>query len=174
MLAILRLVFHVRYFYWTRNRTLRFTLLCDSKSLIDRLEASRALTRRPAPRRHLFSEADVELQILSAMASLGPVVLEHVLGHQDDNDDGEPLSWEAQLNQRCDTLATDHLSSATDILPPLVAAVPPGQQGGPHRPGHHADPPPTHPTPDLASPACRHTGSPYAGTATGSLRYLIL
>jgi hypothetical protein len=80
MLAILRLVFHVRYFYWTRNWTLRFTLLCDSKSLIDRLEASRALTR-PAPRHHLFSETDVKLQILSAMASLGPVVLEHVLGH---------------------------------------------------------------------------------------------
>jgi hypothetical protein len=117
MLAILRLVFHVRYFYWTRNRTLRFTLLCDSKSLIDRLEASRALTR-PALQRHLFSEADVELQILSAMTSLGPVALEHVLGHQDDNDDGEPLSWEVQLNQRCDTLlATAHLSSATDILP---------------------------------------------------------
>jgi hypothetical protein len=127
MLAILRLVFHVRYFYWTRNRTLRFTLLCNSKSLIDQLEASRALTQ-PPPRRHLFSEADVELQILSAMASLGPVALEHVLGHQDDNDDGEPLSWEAQLNQRCDTLATDHLSSVNDILP-LVPFLPASKVG---------------------------------------------
>jgi hypothetical protein len=127
ILAILRLLFHVWYFYWTRNRTLRFTLLCDSKSLIDRLEASRALTRL-APRRYLFSEADVELQILSAMPSLGTVALEHVLGHQDDNDDGEPLSWEAQLIQQCDTLATDHLSSATDILP-LVPFLPASNVG---------------------------------------------
>jgi hypothetical protein len=127
MLAILRLLFHVRYFYWTRNRTLRFTLLCDSKSLIDRLEASRALTRL-APRRHLFSEADVEMQILLAMSSLGPVALEHVRGHQDEHDDGEPLSWEAQLNQRCDTLSTDHLSSATDILP-LVPFLPASKVG---------------------------------------------
>jgi hypothetical protein len=127
MLAILCLLFHVRYFYWTRNRTLRFTLLCDSKSLIDRLEASRALTR-PAPRRHLFSKADVEMQILSAMYSLGTVALEHVLGHQDDNDDGKPLSWEAQLNQHCDELATDHLSSATEILP-LVPFLPASKVG---------------------------------------------
>jgi hypothetical protein len=40
MLTILRLVFHLRYFYFTRNRTLGFTLLCDSKSLIYRLAAS--------------------------------------------------------------------------------------------------------------------------------------
>jgi hypothetical protein len=49
MLAILRLVFHARQFYCTRNRGLRFTLLCDSKSLIERLEASRALTRLALP-----------------------------------------------------------------------------------------------------------------------------
>jgi hypothetical protein len=30
MLAILRLVFHVAYFYCTRNRQLRYTLYCDS------------------------------------------------------------------------------------------------------------------------------------------------
>jgi hypothetical protein len=116
MLAILRLVFHAQHFYCTRNRRLRFTLLCDSKNLIERLEASRALSRL-APRRLLFSEADVEMQILSAIDSLGTVALEHVRGHQDDKDDGEPLSWEAQLSQHCDELATDHLAAAVTMLP---------------------------------------------------------
>jgi hypothetical protein len=57
------------------------------------------------------------MQILSAITSLGPVALEHVKGHQDEAEDGEPLSWEAQLNQRCDELATDHLASAMTVLP---------------------------------------------------------
>jgi hypothetical protein len=77
MLAILRLAFHVTHFYCTRNRQLRYTLYCDSLSLIQRLDATRALTR-PAPHRNLFSEADDELQIL---ISFGYVDLEHVKGH---------------------------------------------------------------------------------------------
>jgi hypothetical protein len=68
------------------------------------------------------------MQILSAMSSLGPVALEHVCGHQDEHDDGEPLSWEAQLNQQCDALATDHLSLATDIFP-LVPILPASKVG---------------------------------------------
>jgi hypothetical protein len=52
MVTILQLVFHIRYFYFTRNLTLRFTLLCDSKSLLDQLTASKALTRS-VPRRCL-------------------------------------------------------------------------------------------------------------------------
>jgi hypothetical protein len=169
MLAILRLLFHVRYFYWTRNRTQHFILLCDSKSLSDRLEASRALTR-PAPRRNLFSVADVELQILSAMSSLGNVALEHVLGHQDNNDDGEPLSWKAQLNQWCDNLATDHLSSATNI-PPCVPFLPARKVGVTVQGTtltHHL------PTNSERSPDCPNTGSTFAGTTAGSQRYSIL
>jgi hypothetical protein len=57
------------------------------------------------------------MQILSAITSLGHVALEHVKGHQDATNDGKPLSWEAQLNQRCDEPASDHLSSATTVLP---------------------------------------------------------
>jgi hypothetical protein len=62
------------------------------------------------------------------ISTLGNVTLEHVMGHQDDNDDGEPLSWEAQLNQRCDELATIHLDSATSILP-LVPFLPDSRVG---------------------------------------------
>jgi hypothetical protein len=44
LLTILRIVFHIRYFYFTKNLPLRFTLLCDSNSFLDRLTASKALT----------------------------------------------------------------------------------------------------------------------------------
>jgi hypothetical protein len=53
-----------------------------------------------------------------------PVTLEHVKGHQDETNDGEPLLWEAQLNHRCDELATDHLSSATTVLPLVLPFLP--------------------------------------------------
>jgi cytochrome b len=49
LLAILRLVFHLRWFYITRNFALRFTLYSDSESLLKRLKASLSLTY-PVPR----------------------------------------------------------------------------------------------------------------------------
>jgi hypothetical protein len=55
ILAVLRLVFHLCYYYVTRNAALRFRLYCDSESLLKRIAASRALTRT-LPRRFLFSE----------------------------------------------------------------------------------------------------------------------
>jgi hypothetical protein len=82
-LAILRLAFHLRFFYVTRNPSLTFKLYCDSESLLKRITASRAL-KRTLPRRFLYSEVGVEMQILSALQSLvTPVSFEHVEGHQD-------------------------------------------------------------------------------------------
>jgi hypothetical protein len=98
ILAILRLAFHLRHFYITGNHSLRFKLYCDSESLLKRIEASRRLSRT-LPRRFLFSEVDVEMQILSALQAIGTkVLLEHVEGHQDTKYPDEPLSWAAQLN----------------------------------------------------------------------------
>jgi hypothetical protein len=115
ILAILRLTFHLRYFYVTRNRRLKFRLYCDSESLLKRIAASRALQRH-IPRRFLHSEVDVEMQILAAIDALtARLDLEHVEGHQDTK--YLPLPWAAQLNQRCDELATAHLDSATTPLP---------------------------------------------------------
>jgi hypothetical protein len=37
-------------------------------------------------------------------------------GHQDTKYPDQPLPWDAQLNQRCDEIATDHLEAATEIL----------------------------------------------------------
>jgi hypothetical protein len=83
ILAILRLAFHLRYFYVTRNRQLKFRLYCDSESLLKRITASQALQRQ-IPRRFLHSEVDVEMQTLAAIDALtNRIDLEHVKGHQD-------------------------------------------------------------------------------------------
>jgi hypothetical protein len=116
MLTILRLVHHIHYFYVTGNSALTFRLYCDSDSLIKRLQASLAL-RRPAPRRYLFSEADIEMEIIAAIHTLGTVDLVHVYGHQNERDSAEPLSWEATLNQHCDDIATKHLEATVGSYP---------------------------------------------------------
>jgi hypothetical protein len=110
ILAILRLAFHLRFFYVTRNPALSLKLYYDSESLLKRIAASQAL-KRTLPRRFLYSEVDVEMQILSALQSLvAPVLFEHVEGHQDTKYPDKPLPWAAQLNQRCDEIATTNLN----------------------------------------------------------------
>jgi hypothetical protein len=117
ILAILRLLFHIRYFYVLTYRQARFRLYCDSESLLNKIEASRKL-KRTIPRRYLFSEVDVEMQILASIQSLASFVeLEHVEGHQDTKYPGRPLPWEAQLNQHCDEIATAHLEAGNAPLP---------------------------------------------------------
>jgi hypothetical protein len=136
ILAVLRLVFRLRHFYITRNASLRFRLYCDSESLLKRIAASRALTRI-IPRRFLPSEVDVEMQILAAVAALeADVAFEHVEGHQDTKYPGRPLPRAAQLNQRCDEIATTHLDSATCSIP-SVRHLSPREQSECHRPPTH-------------------------------------
>jgi hypothetical protein len=73
--------------------------------------------KRVVPRRFLLSEVDAKMQILSTVDSLSPhVALEHVEGHQDTKHPDRPLSWAAELNQHCDTIASAHLDSATKVL----------------------------------------------------------
>jgi hypothetical protein len=117
MLAILRLVHHLRWFYMTRNPNLTFAAYTDSESLLLRLEASLRLNYT-APRRTLFSESDVELQIIAALSCFSPRPrLIHVEGHQDTKYPDRPPTWESHLNQRCDEIATHHLQHATTVLP---------------------------------------------------------
>jgi hypothetical protein len=120
ILAILRLVFWLRHFYITRNASLRFWLYCDSESLLKRIAPLRALTQT-ITRRFLSSEVDVEMQILQAVTELeSDVAFEHVEGHQDTKYPGRPLPRTAQLNQRCDEIATAHLDSATRSIPSVT------------------------------------------------------
>jgi hypothetical protein len=117
ILAILRLSFHVRTFYVTQNPNLRFKLYCDSESILKRIAASPSL-KRLIPCRFLFSEADVEMQIVASLHALvAHVAFEHVEGHQDTKYPYEPLSWAAHLNQRCDAIATEHLKLVADCIP---------------------------------------------------------
>jgi hypothetical protein len=95
ILAILRLAFHLRYFYITGNTSLRFQLYWDNENLLKRIEASRQLSRQ-IPRRFLFSEVDVEMQILSVLQAIGTkVILDHMEGRQETKYPDEPLSWAA-------------------------------------------------------------------------------
>jgi hypothetical protein len=120
LLAILGLAFHLRSFYHTYNSNLKFRLYCDSASMLLRPEASRKLSRT----RYLYSEVDVEMQILMAIQALGGLVyLEHVEGHQDMKYPDKPLPWAAQLNMRCDEIATLHLENAVDPIP-IVTFLP--------------------------------------------------
>jgi cytosine/adenosine deaminase-related metal-dependent hydrolase len=92
MLAILQLMFHLQWFYMTRNPLLLFTVYSDSESLIKRLQKSLSLTYL-VPRRTLFSESDVEMQILDALAAFpNRLALVHVEGHQDEKYPDRPVS----------------------------------------------------------------------------------
>jgi hypothetical protein len=92
ILAILRLTYHLRSFYVMRNPYLRFRLYCDIESLLERIAGSSSL-KRSIPRWFLYSEADVEMQILASLQALvAPVAFEHVEGHQDTKYPDEPLS----------------------------------------------------------------------------------
>jgi hypothetical protein len=100
----------------TRNPLLLFTVYSDSERLIKRLHKSLLLTYL-VPRRTLFLEADVEMQILDALAAFTTCpALVHVEGHQDEKYPNQPLGWPARLNQKCDEVATQHLKSVTNIL----------------------------------------------------------
>jgi hypothetical protein len=58
---------------------------------------------------------------VAAVDAIGsPVVFEHVEGHQDTKYPDQPLPWEAQLNQCCDEIATEHLAAATLSLPTVT------------------------------------------------------
>jgi hypothetical protein len=67
------------------------------------------------------------MQIIDTLSLLATTVtLEHVKGHQDDSIPREELPWVAQLNIRCDDLATAELlsiSQPTPIVPFLPASL---------------------------------------------------
>jgi hypothetical protein len=113
IMAVLQLLFHFQYFYVARNGSLRLYLYCDSQSLLTQLEVSRELLRT-IPRCYLFSEVDVEMQILAALQTLeAPVTFTHVEVHHDTKYPDRSLLWAAQLNMQCDELANSHLEAAT-------------------------------------------------------------
>jgi hypothetical protein len=113
MLAILRLLFHLSH-YWTLQREGTLLLLCDNAGLLQRVEKARS-AKYIQPRRFLYSEADLEMQILDTLQLLQSTFgLEHILGHQDQDPD-EPLTWKATLNVHCDAIATAQLAQLDTV-----------------------------------------------------------
>jgi hypothetical protein len=116
MLAITRLLLHLRRFYNFNLQQMRLKLVCNAKSLLDRLAASQELMWA-VPQRFLFSEGGAEMAILDSFRELkADLTLEHFKSHQDTKYPNRPLTWEAILNNRCDAIASKKLASATDVL----------------------------------------------------------
>ena len=114
-LAIIRLIFHVIIFYKLKP-TCNFHFLCDNQGLLTRIEKG---LKRPyvTPRHFLISDIDVEMQILDTIRQLNrPTSFEHIKSHQDEaqGHGDQPLSWEVQLNTKCDASATAQLRKLTD------------------------------------------------------------
>jgi hypothetical protein len=115
MLAILRLLYHLTTF-WDLHRVGKLLLLCDNAGLLQRVHTAHQ-AKYVKPRRYLYSEADLEMQIMDSLRLLkSTFALEHVLGHQDDGTD-EPLPWKASLNVRCDAIATATLDNIQTVEP---------------------------------------------------------
>jgi hypothetical protein len=109
LLANLRLIHHLLNFYDIHRTSSALTIYCDNQGLLDRIDTSRH-SKYLKPRRFLFSEADLEMQILDTLALLATTVtLCHVKGHQDETVPTAELPWPAQLNIHCDSLASAEL-----------------------------------------------------------------
>jgi hypothetical protein len=123
LLANLRLIHHLLTFYDIHRTSSALIIYCDNQGLLDRINTSRH-SKYLKPRRFLFSEADLEMQILDTLALLSTkVTLRHVKGHQDDTVPTAELPWPAQLNIHCDALASAELQRIPTPSP-LVPFLP--------------------------------------------------
>ena len=79
--------------------------------MLQRISAALS-TKYVRPRKFLSSEIDIEMQIVDTLHLLDTdVSFSHVKGHQDDSIDPTELPWHAQLNIRCDAIATATLTT---------------------------------------------------------------
>jgi hypothetical protein len=119
-LAIFRFLYHFRRYHHPNPGRCRNTFYCNNLGLIKRLDFAHG-PLKPFPRHYLRSDMDLELQIIDTIRLLEiSVKYQHVLGHQDDDDDADddlhapsvPLTREAKLNVQCDHLASAALRAA--------------------------------------------------------------
>jgi hypothetical protein len=122
LLANLRLIFHLLSFFELPLTLPPLTIVSDNAGLLQRISSALS-TKYLKPRKFLSSEIDLEMQIVDTLQLLDTEVsFSHVKGHQDDSIDPTELPWQAQLNIRCDTLATETL--ATVAHAPTVPFLP--------------------------------------------------
>jgi hypothetical protein len=111
LLANLRLVYHLLSFFELPLTLPPLTIVSDNAGLLQRISAALS-TKYVRPRKFLSSEIDIEMQIIDTLHLLDTdVSFSHVKGHQDDSIDPTELPWHAQLNIRCDAIATETLTT---------------------------------------------------------------
>jgi hypothetical protein len=122
LLANLRLIFHLLSFFDLPPTLPPLSIVSDNAGLLQRISAALS-TKYLKPRKFLSSEIDLEMQIVDTLGLLNcEVSFSHVQGHQDDSTDSTELPWHAQLNIRCDTIATETLATVEHV--PLVPFLP--------------------------------------------------
>ena len=111
LLANLRLIYHLLSFFELPFTLPPLTIVSDNEGLLQRI-SSALRAKYLKPRKFLSSEIDLEMQIVDTLNQLDTdVSFSHVKGHQDGSIDPTDLPWQAQLNIRCDTIATETLAS---------------------------------------------------------------
>ena len=106
MLSYLRFLYHFKIFYQIECE-LRPFMICDNSGLLQRVST---VATEPTPRRCMYSEADVELQITDTLRQLrAEPTYVHVKSHPDPTIPVKKLPWKSQLNVRCDELASKKL-----------------------------------------------------------------
>jgi hypothetical protein len=123
LLANLRLIYHLLTFFELPLSLPPLTVVSDNEGLLQRIRSA-LCTKYLKPRKFLSSEIDIEMQIVDTLNLLDTeVTFSHVKGHQDDSSDPTELPWQAQLNIRCDSIATDTLATVEhDSLVPFLPA----------------------------------------------------
>jgi hypothetical protein len=85
---------------------LKITLLCDNKSVVNKITSCTELRRTVNQHRH--PDVDIEMQVLHEISQLEAksciIFVQHVRGHQDTKNQKKFLSMEEQLNVTADEL----------------------------------------------------------------------
>jgi hypothetical protein len=123
-LAILRFLYNFMVYHKVTSPKTLNKFYCNNLSLITRLK--QAVGSLPHfPRNYLHSDMDLEMQIVDTLRLMElSLSCTHVLGHQDETDNDQPLTREAALNVAFDHLATAELQTAAPS--PLVTSFPTG------------------------------------------------
>jgi hypothetical protein len=117
------MIYHLLTFFELPLSLQPLTIVSNNEGLLQRI-CSALCTKYLKPRKFLSLEMDIEMQIVDTLNLLDTEVsFSHFKGHQDDSTDPTKLLWQAQLNIRCDVIATETLATANhDPKVPFVPA----------------------------------------------------